>query len=184
MRRYHPVLVALHWLLALMIIGGLIMGANVLSVTPNDVPEKLFYLKMHMSMGITIFILMLIRLGIRLFTVKPPAADIGNGLVNKLGIATHYLFYLVVILMGVSGLATASMTGLPEIVFGNSGLPLIASFDDLPPRIAHRALGIVLSILIIGHVFAFLYHQYVRKDGLLTRMWFGRRSENSSEDQP
>lgn len=33
MRRYHPVLVALHWLLAILIILGLILEANVLSVT-------------------------------------------------------------------------------------------------------------------------------------------------------
>ncbi|MES9926350.1 MAG: cytochrome b/b6 domain-containing protein [Candidatus Thiodiazotropha endolucinida] len=183
MRRYHPAMVILHWLLAVMIVAGLIMGTNVLSATPNDAPEKLFYLKMHMSMGIIIFILMTLRLGIRFFTAKPPAADIGYSLFNKLGTATHYLFYLVVILMGASGLAIASMAGLPEIVFGNSGASLVSTFDDFPPRIAHGVLSKVLLILIVGHVSAFLYHQYVRKDNLFSRMWFGRRSSSSSEDQ-
>ncbi|MEW8459711.1 MAG: cytochrome b/b6 domain-containing protein [Candidatus Thiodiazotropha endolucinida] len=183
MRRYHPALVLLHWLLAIMIVAGLVMGTNVLNATPNDAPEKLFYLKMHMSMGIIIFILMTVRLGIRFFTAKPPAADIGNRLFNKLGIATHYLFYLVVILMGASGFATANMAGLPEIVFGNSGAPLVSTFDDFPPRIAHGVLSQLLLILIIGHVLAFLYHQYVRKDSLFSRMWFGRRTSTSSEVQ-
>ena len=183
MSRYHPLLVLLHWMLAVMIVAGLIMGTNVLSATPNDAPEKLFYLKMHMSMGIIIFILMTIRLGIRFFTAKPPTADIGNSLFNKLGIATHYLFYLVVILMGASGLATANMSGLPEVVFGNSGLPLVSTFDDIPPRIAHGVLSQLLLVLIIGHVLAFLYHQYVRKDSLFSRMWFGRRTSTSSEVQ-
>ncbi|MBT3013807.1 MAG: cytochrome b/b6 domain-containing protein [Candidatus Thiodiazotropha sp. (ex Lucina aurantia)] len=183
MRRYHPALVLLHWLLAIMIVAGLIMGTNVLSATPNDAPEKLFYLKMHMSMGIIIFILMTVRLGIRFFTAKPPAADIGNRLFNKLGIATHYLFYLVVILMGASGFATANMAGLPEVVFGNSGAPLVSTFDDFPPRIAHGVLSQLLLILIIGHVLAFLYHQYVRKDSLFSRMWFGRHTSTSSEVQ-
>lgn len=40
MTRYHPFLVVLHWLLAAMIIGGLIMGGNVLAKTPNADPEK------------------------------------------------------------------------------------------------------------------------------------------------
>ncbi|MEW8285724.1 MAG: cytochrome b/b6 domain-containing protein [Candidatus Thiodiazotropha endolucinida] len=183
MRRYHPALVLLHWLLAIMIVAGLIMGTNVLNATPNNAPEKLFYLKMHMSMGIFIFILMTLRLGIRFFTAKPPAADIGNSLFNKLGTATHYLFYLVVVLMGASGLAIASMAGLPEIVFGNTGASLVSTFDDFPPRIAHGVLSQLLLILIIGHVLAFLYHQYVRKDSLFSRMWFGRRTSTSSEVQ-
>ncbi len=176
MKRYHPVLVALHWMLAILIIMGLIMGTNVLSATPNDAPEKLLYLRIHMSMGMLILALMIIRLGVRLFTAKPAAADIGNNLLNKLGVATHYLFYLVVILMAASGLATAQFAGLPDIVFGGSGAPLPSTFDVFPPRSAHGALAVVLLLLVIGHVLAFLYHQYVRKDCLFSRMWFGRRT--------
>ncbi|MCG7985404.1 MAG: cytochrome b/b6 domain-containing protein [Candidatus Thiodiazotropha lotti] len=176
MKRYHPALITLHWLLALMIIMGLIMGSNVLSATPNDVPEKILYLKIHMTMGMIILVLMLVRLVVRLVTKKPPAADIGNGLFNRLGKVTHYLFYLIVILMAASGLATANMAGLPEIVFDGSGAPLPATFDQFPPRIAHGILGFVLLLLLIGHVAAFLYHQFVRKDGLFSRMWFGQRT--------
>jgi cytochrome b561 len=39
---------------------------------------------------------MVIRLVVRLFTKKPAHADIGHSLLNKLGVATHYLFYLLV----------------------------------------------------------------------------------------
>jgi len=176
MRRYHPILVTLHWLLAIMILLGLILGANVLSTTPNDVPAKLLYLKIHMTMGTIILVLMTVRLGVRFFTERPPAADIGNNLLDKLGVATHYLFYLVVILMAASGLATAITAGVPEIVYGGSGASLPATFDEIPPRRAHGAFGVVLLLLIIGHVLAFLYHQYVQKDGLFSRMWFGRRN--------
>lgn len=174
MKRYHPALVTLHWLLAIMIVMGLVMGINVLAATPNDAPEKLFYLQMHMTMGMIILALMLVRFGVRSFTAKPPAADIGNGLLNKLGIATHYLFYLVVILMAASGLATAGMAGLPEIVFAGSGAPLPETFDQFPPRKAHGILAVILLLLVLGHVSAFLYHQFVRKDRLFSRMWFGR----------
>ncbi len=175
MKRYHSALVALHWLLALLIIGGLVMGGNVLSETPNSAPEKLFYLKMHMSMGILILALMVIRLFVRFLTVKPPHADIGNNLVNKLGVGTHYVFYLVVFLVAGSGLAIANIAGLPDIVFGQSGAPLPIDFSEYPPRAAHGILTKLLFVVILGHVVAFLYHQYVRKDGLFSRMWFGER---------
>ena len=69
----------------------------------------------------------------------------------------------------------ANMAGLPEIVFGRSGVPLPESFDELPPRAAHGAMASLLALLILAHVAAGLYHQYGRKDGLFSRMWFGKR---------
>lgn len=176
MNRYHSALVILHWLLALMIIGGLIMGSSVLAATPNSEPQKLFYLRMHMSMGIAILVLMIVRLIIRSVTAKPAHADIGYGVLNALGRVTHYAFYLVVIALAASGLATANMAGLPEIVFGGSGAPLPASFDAFPPRAAHRVLACVLAVLVAGHVLASLHHQFIRRDSLFSRMWFGDRS--------
>lgn len=175
MRRYHPALVALHWLLALMIIGGLIMGGNVLAETPNSDPFKLTSLRMHMIMGSAILVLMIGRLVVRLKTDKPPAADIGNDLLNKGAALTHWGFYLLVIAMCASGLAIANMAGLPAIVFGGSGDPLPADFSAFPPRAAHGMLATLLGLLILAHVVAGLYHQFVRKDGLLGRMWFGDR---------
>lgn len=176
MTRYHPLLVVLHWLLALMIIGGLIMGGNVLAETPNDDPFKLTSLKMHMGMGLAILALMLVRLITRLRTAKPPHADIGNDTLKKVGSWTHWAFYLVVIAMCLSGIAISQMAGLPAIVFGGSGAPLPVDFSAYPPRAAHGILALILKLLILGHVAAFLYHQFVRKDGLFSRMWFGDRN--------
>lgn len=176
MARYHPVLVALHWLLALLIIGGLIMGGNVLAETPNSDPFKLTALTMHMSMGITILALMVVRLVLRLVTQKPPHADAGNTLINTAGKLAHWAFYLVVFALCASGLAIASAAGLPDIVFGGSGNPLPVNFDDIPPRAAHGAIATLLTLLFVGHVLAGLYHQFIRKDGLFARMWFGKRN--------
>lgn len=53
---------------------------------------------------------------------------------------------------------------------------LPASFDDLAPRAAHGFFATALALLIAAHVAAALYHQFIRKDGLLGRMWFGKRS--------
>lgn len=176
MKRYHPFLVVLHWLLAIMIVVGLVMGGNVLSETPNSDPEKVFFLRMHMSMGLVILVLMLVRLVVRFKSQKPPHADIGNSLLNKLGVLAHYLLYALVILMAASGMGISIMAGLPDIVFGGSGAALPASFDEFPPRVAHGILAIVLTVVIVSHVLAALYHQFVRKDGLFSRMWFGSRS--------
>ena len=116
-RRYHPVLVVLHWLLALMILGGLLVGGLVLAETPNDDPAKLTSLLLHMVSGLTILALMIGRLGLRLFTAKPPHADIGNGLLNTGASAAHWALYLLVIGMSVSGIVMSNTAGLPDIVF-------------------------------------------------------------------
>lgn len=175
MRRYHPALVTLHWLLALMIIGGLVMGKFVLAATPNSDPFKLTSLTMHMGMGVLILVLMSVRLIVRFSTAKPPHADIGNSFLNKVGIAVHWLLYLLVFALCASGLATANIAGLPGIVFGGSGEPLPVNFDDIAPRVAHGIIASVLALLVLAHVAAGLYHQYVRKDGLFARMWFSKR---------
>lgn len=176
MSRYHPALVALHWLLALMILGALVAGSVILENTPNDDPFKLTSLAMHMSLGIAILALMLVRVAVRLFTASPPPADTGNALLNKAAAAAHGLLYLLVFGIAVSGLVMANATDLPAIVFGGSGAPLPATFEGLTARAVHGALTSLLILLILAHVAAALWHQFVRKDGLFARMSFGRRS--------
>lgn len=176
MQRYHPFLVALHWLIALLIIVGVVMGRNVLAATPNSDPFKMTSLTMHMGMGLLILVLMIVRLAVRLFTQTPPHADIGNPLLNRAGVWMHWALYLVVFGMCASGLAIANMAGLPAIVFGGSGDPLPVDFSAYPPRAAHGILATVLGLLILGHIAAGMFHQFVRKDGLFGRMWFGDRN--------
>jgi cytochrome b561 len=64
--RYQPVLVALHWLLALMIVGLLCLGFFVLADMPNSDPKKLDILVWHMSGGMFVLVLMIPRVIIRL----------------------------------------------------------------------------------------------------------------------
>lgn len=173
--RYHPLLVTLHWLLALMIAGALFAGGVLLAETPNSAPEKIFMLRAHMSLGILILLLMLVRLLVRMRTRKPPHVETGNALVDRAGVWMHWAFYAVVILMAASGIGISVLAGLPPIVFGGSGEPLPADFSVYPPRVAHGILASLLMLLIVLHVAAFAWHQWVRKDSLFRRMWFGDR---------
>ncbi len=176
MTRYHPALVALHWLLALLIIVALIVGNFLLDAIPESDPAKVDALRSHMIAGVVILLLMLVRLVTRLRTTHPPEADIGVSVLNRLAKPAHWALYLAVFGMIGSGVAMSVMAGLPAIVFGGSGDPLPASFDDLAPRAAHGFFATVLALLIAAHIAAALYHQFARKDGLLSRMWFGKRT--------
>lgn len=176
MKRYHPLLVALHWLLAVMIIVALVMGGNVLAALPNDDPDKMFSLRAHMSIGVIIGTLMIARLVTRLRSAHPPKADTGSTALNFAGRAAHWTLYALVLMMVASGLGISIGAGLPDIVFFSSGAPLPETFDDMAPRAAHGILSKLLALTILAHIAGWAYHQFKLKDGLLSRMWFGSRS--------
>ncbi len=172
--RYHPALVALHWVVALLIFLMLAVGKLVLLMMPNTA-AKVMPLTIHVVLGITILALLVIRFIVRVTTKRPSPADAGYPLLNKIGVATHYLLYLAAFGMVLSGLGMAQMSNLFQILFGNAGLPLPGDFWVYPPRVGHGVTATVLMLLIALHLGAALYHQFIRKDNLLARMWFGER---------
>jgi cytochrome b561 len=176
MQRYHPVLVALHWLMALMILVALAVGGLILEEMANDDPDKIFVLRGHMSAGIVIGALLIVRLAARFRTRTPPRATTGNDILDRIGIWTHWSFYVLVAGMVLSGIATALGAGLFPIVFGGVAEPVPEEISDLLQYAVHGWVATALAALIVLHVSATVYHQWVLKDGLLRRMWFGGRS--------
>ena len=173
--RYHPALITLHWLLAVLILATLIIGFFVLADMPNTDPSKISILRLHMIVGMVIFALMVARLIVRIMTSRPADATTGFRSLDRLAPVTHYAFYILVLLMVGTGLSTAKLSGLTEIVFGNSGEPLPADLMVYPTFVGHIIVATIFVGLIGLHVLGALYHQFVRKDGLLTRMQFGSR---------
>jgi len=175
MKRYHPLLVSLHWLLAVLILFSLFAGSIILADMPNDNPDKIAILKVHIISGLVILVLMLLRLFVRIKMDTPEAIDTGDVFINKTGKYSHILIYVLVFLIVGSGLGTAILAGLSDIVFFGSGEALPETFDDLPPRIAHGVLTKILIVTIALHFLATMWHQFIRKENVLSRMWFGRR---------
>jgi len=174
--RYHPAQVALHWLSAVLVIFALAMGMLVLKRIPNvDAAQKIFALKGHMTAGLAIAFVVTLRIALRLALVQPARATSGNAWLDRLARVVHAALYLAVLGMAASGLALAVQAGLPGIVFGGSGAPLPENFWDYAPRRVHGGLAKLLLALVALHATAALYHQFVRKDGLMQRMWFGTR---------
>jgi cytochrome b561 len=171
--RYQPVLVALHWLLALMITGLLCLGFFVLADMPNTDPKKLDILTWHMAGGMFVLALMVLRFVIRLWSARPATATIGSPPLDRLASIAHTGLYVIVFLMIASGWFTG---WLISGVFQRNGESLPNSFAVFPTFQAHAVLATLLVILIAGHISAALYHQFVLKDGIFRRMWFGKRT--------
>ncbi len=176
MTRYHPLLVALHWTIAILISVSLLHGFSILDEIPESDAAKLGALRLHMIFGGLILVLMVARLITRLRTKKPPEPDSGSAVLNKIARPIHFIVYGTIFAIVGSGIAMSIMAGLPPIVFGGSGDRLPMSFDDLPPRAAHGYLALLLVVLIALHFCAVFYHEAVRGTDLLKRIWFGERT--------
>jgi len=171
--RYHPVHVVLHWLMFLLVLMMLGIGKFVMPGVPADNPQKPFMLQIHALTGGIIVILLVARLIVLFMAKRPAPADAGNSFLNFLAKAIHFLLYFLLIGMAVSGLGLFQMANLPAIFSGQAPYP--QNFFVYLPRFGHGLTSTVLVLLIVLHVGAALYHQFIRKDGLLSRMWFGKR---------
>jgi len=158
-----------------MIVLGLVMGTFSLETIPNSQPEKLDSLRGHMVNGLSVGVLMVLRLVVRSLTQRPEPLTTGLAWSSKLGQRVHLAIYVIVFLMVASGLALAVQTGLPSILFGESAQPLPNTFDRFWVRAVHAIAAKLLMALILLHVGAALWHHYVRRDGLLRRMSLGSR---------
>jgi cytochrome b561 len=180
--RYHPLLVVLHWILAVLIIAALALGALVMAKMPNGSPMKIEALRSHMIGGAIILVLMLARLALRVSTEHPRPASAGHKLLDRLAFVSHRMLYVVVLGQAFSGLVLALQTGLPWIVFGAGVLP--PDFWVYPIRTVHYLLSRVLMTLIGLHIAGALYHTLLLRDGLLRRMFFGRRFVAARDASP
>jgi NAD(P)-dependent dehydrogenase (short-subunit alcohol dehydrogenase family)/cytochrome b561 len=172
--RYHPLLVTLHWLLAALLVAALAAGSQVLIKIPNTDPTKIEGLRQHIAGGILLLGLMLVRLIVRSRIPHPVQASTGSSALDRAVSLSHRLLYVLVLAQAVSGLALALQTRLWDVVVSGQGA-LPVDFWVFPVRSVHYAISRALMALITLHVVAALYHTFILRDGLLTRIWFGRR---------
>lgn len=171
--KYDNVHVALHWLTAALIVFMLVMGHFSLAATPNAEAGKVLALRGHMILGSVALVLTLGRLYWKVKHAGPAYASTGSALMDRLGISVQHSLYLMVVIVAGSGIGLALLTGLPGIVFGGGGA-LPESFAELTPRIVHGIATKILAALIVLHGGGALFHQFVLKDHLFSRMWFGK----------
>lgn len=186
---YGTIAKTLHWLTALLFLFSYAAVYFRHWFTEPKTPENLIAIQLHLSIGITIAVVVLLRILWRL-TNRPPSFEPGKAIEHHAAKIGHYLLYAVMIIMPITGYLG---TGLATDYFFMFEIP---KFDDLaigqmlfndqtgwtfkafekPIDFIHKdILGAWLVwILIVGHAGAALYHHYVRKDRTLLKMTSGR----------
>ena len=155
--RYHGAAMALHWLLAALLVFQFALGLRLEDVAGS---QKFTAYQFHKSIGITILLLSLARVALRLFVARP--AELGAGSQKLAGRLTHWAFYGVMLLVPLSGwiIVSTAKLKLPTVLFGLvtwPHLPLPAGFNQ-PAELAHTVLAWALPALIALHVAAVIYH--------------------------
>ncbi|MFZ4689517.1 MAG: cytochrome b [Polymorphobacter sp.] len=176
--RYSRVAIWLHWLIGLVIIGNLIGGLTLdLFLDSADLAMKALgftIIGLHKSLGLTVIVLTLVRIGWRLANPPPPLPSHMTRAETLLARGTHLAFYVLMLAMPLSGWAMVS-TGktlwpIPWFgLFNVPHLPLPRSLGGLFSE-SHELLGWLTIALIVLHILAGLKHQILDRDDLLARM--------------
>ena len=172
---YTAVAKSLHWLMALLILGMLALGFFMTGLPLS--PDKLQYYAWHKWAGVSVFLLVWVRLAWRLM-FPPPAMPAGMSQLVKLAAhAGHWALYGLMIAIPLTGWLMSSAKGFQTVWFGLLPLPdLLAKDKALGEQLAqlHWALNVGVLLLITGHMAAALHHHFARQDDTLRRMLPGR----------
>jgi cytochrome b561 len=174
--RYTDVAIALHWLLAISLLGAFCVGLYMADLKLSPTRIRLF--NWHKWAGISILVLSAFRLIWRL-AHRPPADPAYLPLWQKrLAGSVHLFMYLLFFLVPIAGWAYSSAAGFPVVWFGFIHLPDFVGVDkQLAASLAdvHSALAFALGGLVVLHVAGALQHRFILKDGIVQRMLPGPR---------
>lgn len=173
---------ALHWGIATAILANVVLAFYFNDLLDHHDPARLWLVQTHKSIGLSVMVLVLIRLAWRLVNPVPqlPAELIASQ--RTLAHISHCGLYALMILVPLLGwgLASASRTGVPTYFFGTFAWPNIGPIAGMTRDgkklyghwfgIGHEWLGYVMVLLAVAHMGAAMYHHFARRDAVLRRM--------------
>jgi cytochrome b561 len=177
-RRYHPVHVTLHWLIAIGVFLNLYLGILGFEKHPSGPAEaqtQNTLVLIHMATGILVLILLVARFLMRTTLELPAEVTSGNRLFDMLARLVHYGLYLTVLATTVLGIIFSLQTGRFQSAFFGAPPHFGPPSGGFNVKELHEWTAYALLGLAVLHILAALYHQFLQKDNLLARMWYGAR---------
>lgn len=166
----------LHWLFLFLIIGAW-YAVETREEFAKGTPERAEWMRLHISLGLTIFALVWVRLGWRL-SGPVPAAIQGPPLQMMAARLVHFALYAVMIAMPVTGLLTVQLEDRVVSWFGLFEFPVLVAPDKALAEVLEETHADVLWPLLLTlvgvHAVAALWHHFRLKDDTLRRMTFPR----------
>lgn len=181
--RYGITAQAAHWLTFLLLIGSFGIGLYMVDLVLSPTKLKLF--AYHKWIGVTIFMLVVLRLAWRLWSPPPPLPDSMPAWEKRAAEISHRLLYLLLFAVPLSGWMMSSAKGFQTMLFG--ALPIPDLLSKNPPlgealEQVHWLLNKMLLGLVLVHIAAALKHHFVDRDEVLARMTPGLSPPTRIED--
>lgn len=169
--RYTKTAVTLHWLVALLIFAAFPLGLYMHDLPLS--PTKLRLFSYHKWIGVTVFLLAVIRVTWR-GTHRPPLMPDTMLRWEKIAAeSVHYLLYTLIFVIPITGWLMSSAKGFQTVWFGVLPLPDLVGKDKELGKLleeVHAYLNYFMLGLVIAHVGASLKHHFIERDDILTRM--------------
>lgn len=169
--RYGTVAIAIHWVSAAAILALFALGF--LAANAADPAAKAALLRFHVPLGLLALVLTVLRLVWWFIDRRPkPLASLPSWQ-TAVERAVRALIYLLVLVMGMSGIGLMVLSGAAAVLFFGAQRAL-PDFWNFAPMTAHFAGAVALLALAGLHILAALYHQFYKRDRLLARMGLGQ----------
>ncbi|NVO13325.1 MAG: cytochrome b [Rhodoplanes sp.] len=168
--RYDPLTQIIHWLTLIGVAGAIASGQIMEEVARG--PAKAQLISFHMSLGVLVLALTLLRLSWRLVTPQPEPIP-GSPLVQLAARAMHLALYAALVAVPVAGMLMVWAKGRSVGFFGFFTLPPLISPDrGLAETLedVHAFAANLIMILAGVHAAAAIVHHLVLKDGAIARM--------------
>jgi len=170
--RYGSIARLLHWAVALLIIGLVALGFWMVDLSYYD----RWYnrsLELHKEFGMIVLALAALKIGWAIFDVKPGFPETIKPWERVAATAAHHLFYLLMLLIPVTGYVISTSAGDGISIFDWLEVPAIFAAGENVRDLAielHYWLAYGTVGLVVIHALAALKHQFIDRDGTLRRM--------------
>ena len=169
--RYTRTAIVLHWLIALMIVVNFGLGLTMADMDLS--PQKLKFFSWHKWVGVTIFMLVCLRLLWRLGHPAPALPLSMPAWQARAAHLSHILLYVLMFVIPLSGWLYSSAAGKTVVYLGIVALPdLVAADKSLAETLkdVHEYLNYVLAAFVLMHIAAAWKHHLVDRDDVMSRM--------------
>ena len=172
--RYTATAKTLHWLIVLLLLAQFIFAWNMPHIGRNTPVTTL--ISLHFTFGMVILAVAIVRLAWRATHAEPAPLDGVPPWQVQTARVIHWLLYVLLFVLPILGWINASWRGMPIVMFGVE-LPKLVGTRAPGWRWTgdvHTLLAYYVMLTLIGlHVVAGLYHHFIRRDGVLQRMFPG-----------
>ena len=169
--RYSTMSIALHWLMVVLL-AVVYACIEFRGIFPKGSGGRALIVEMHFMLGLTVFVLVWLRLFARSLGVAPKIVPAPPQWQALLATLMHIALYALMIGMPIAGWLIVSAQGHSVMFYGIELPPLIGENKDLSKQIKEwHELGGAIGYWLIGlHALAGLYHHYFMRDNTVLRM--------------